>query len=288
MNAQATAIEHDGRGTATGVRIVVETIDGPRETSVRAATVVVSAGALETPRLVLVSGLGNDWVGRNHHSHGVAIAQAAAGPSPKSFVGPGHSVATVDWVHRNGEAWGGGVLFDLPPAFPVMKAQTGRTVAAAPYGRAHKNWMRETPPALGAMSMVQEIPSELARISADPRVKDRYGMPVARLRPAAHPASQVASDYMTDAAERWVRELGGEQITRLSLPGGSRGSEHSAGTARMGLDPATSATNERGLLWGTSNVYVADASLHPTNGGFNPALTAMACSLRVADLMVRG
>lgn len=33
------------------------------------------------------------------------------------------------------------------------------------------------------------------------------------------------------------------------------------------------------------HVYVADASLHPTNGGFNPGLTAMACALRVAALM---
>jgi choline dehydrogenase-like flavoprotein len=48
-----------------------------------------------------------------------------------------------------------------------------------------------------------------------------------------------------------------------------------------------SATNSRGLLWGTTNVFVADASLHPTNGGFNPALTVMANAMRVAELMVR-
>ena len=41
----------------------------------------------------------------------------------------------------------------------------------------------------------------------------------------------------------------------------------------------------RDAVHGSTNVYVADASLHPTNGGFNPGLTAMACAF-VADLML--
>jgi hypothetical protein len=28
---------------------------------------------METPRLLLASGLGNDWVGRNHHTHAGAV-----------------------------------------------------------------------------------------------------------------------------------------------------------------------------------------------------------------------
>jgi choline dehydrogenase-like flavoprotein len=43
-----------------------------------------------------------------------------------------------------------------------------------------------------------------------------------------------------------------------------------------------------GRLHGTTNVYVADASLHPTNGGMNPELTVMANAMRVARLMVDG
>jgi choline dehydrogenase-like flavoprotein len=34
-------------------------------------------------------------------------------------------------------------------------------------------------------------------------------------------------------------------------------------------------------------VFVADASLHVTNGGFNPALTVIANALRVGALMTR-
>jgi len=110
-------------------------------------------------------------------------------------------------------------------------------------------------------------------------------MPVARLRGEAHRASAEAADFMRHRCVDWVVALGGQEIESNAFAARPRGAEHSAGTARMGNDPATSACDSRGLLHGTSNLYVADASLHPTNGGFNPALTAMACALRVADLM---
>jgi choline dehydrogenase-like flavoprotein len=131
----------------------------------------------------------------------------------------------------------------------------------------------------------QEIPHYGSRVSIDPLVRDRYGMPVARLRGEAHPATAKAADFMHDRCVDWVNELGGRHPLTDSYPGGSRGAEHSAGTARIGESPATSACDPRGRLHGTSNVYVADASLHPTNGGFNPGLTAAANALRVATLM---
>ena len=59
--------------------------------------------------------------------------------------------------------------------------------------------------------------------------------------------------------------------------------EHSAGTCRMGEDPATSACDRDGLVHGARNVYVADASLLPTNGGVNPCVTTMANAWRVAS-----
>lgn len=286
-DAQAVAIEHDGRGTATGVRLVVDSGDGsPVERVVRAGRVVVSAGALETPRLLLASGLGNDWVGRNHHSHGIAGAIASSAPAGiKSDIGPGHSVATLEFVHRAGEAWGGGVLFDLLPPYPLGRALAGRVGSGHSHGQGHKDWMRAATIPLGAMSMVQEIPHVRTRIGLDPTVRDRYGMPVVRSLGVPHPASVEATDYMAAHAAAWVEASGGRGIRSFSVPGTPQGAEHSAGTTRMGADPATAACDPRGLLYGTRNVYVADASLHPTNGGFNPALTVMANALRVARLL---
>ncbi|MDQ4045239.1 MAG: GMC oxidoreductase, partial [Chloroflexota bacterium] len=184
---------------------------------------------------------------------------------------------------RNGEAWGGGVLFDLNTALPIDLAILGRSLAPAPFGPDHKQWMRTATQPLGVMSMVQEIPHEDSRVTLDPTVKDQYGMPVARLRGRSHPASAEATAYVADRAREWLGAAGAHSVDVFDRPGGFHGNEHSAGTARMGDDPRYSATDPEGRLWGSPNIYVADASLHPTNGGFNPALTAMACALRVAS-----
>ena len=284
MSTQVVEIVHDGNGVASGVRVMVNTESHPSERIIRCDRVVVSAGAVETLRLLLASGLGNSWVGRNHHSHGAAAA-IALDLDIKTNVGPGHSVATVDHVHSDPAAWGGGVLFDMPPAFPLDKAEFGRFLSGAEFGRAHKQWMRDTPPFAGTLSMVQEIPHEYSRITIDPAYRDRFGVPAARLQGRAHPASLAAAEYMADAGERWLREAGASGVFRMAEANVPQGSEHSAGTARMGHDPSLAATDPQGLLYGTKNVYVADASLHPTNGGFNPALTVMANAMRVASLM---
>lgn len=285
LSAQATSIVHDDRGLATGVRVVESGPEGDRERFIRARTIVVAAGAIESARLLLASGLGNDWVGRNHHTHGIAIATALEGPGFARRLGPGHSVASVDWVHRDRLAWGGGVIFDAPEMYPYSKAMVGRSVPGQRWGREHKRWMRESASPLGTMSMVQEIPHESSRVGIDGSLTDRRGMPVARLGGVPHEATREAVSFMVDRCVEWLEASGGRSIVRTALFGAPQGAEHSAGTLRMANDPADGACSPEGLLFGTTNVYVADASLHPTNGGFNPGLTVMANALRVATLL---
>ena len=61
------------------------------------------------------------------------------------------------------------------------------------------------------------------------------------------------------------------------------GVAHQAGTCRMGADPATSALNAECRAHELDNLYVVDTSVFPSIGAVNPALTAMANSLRVGD-----
>jgi choline dehydrogenase-like flavoprotein len=285
MSAQVVRITHNGRGSATGVVLVVETAGGPVERRIAADQVVVAAGAVESPRLLLASGLGNEWTGRNSHSHGFVLALAGSGPAIKDFRGPGHTTATFDFVHTDPTAWGGGVIFDANPFYPVLQAGFASMFSGAPFGAKHKQWMRDHPVLLGTMSMVQEIPHEFSRVRLDPTVVDRYGMPAARIRGRAHPASVRACEYVKVHCEAWLDEVGGRDIKSIVAPGGSPGGEHGAGSVRMGHDPAMSACDAAGRLHGTTNVYVADASLHPTNGSVNPALTIMANAMRTAELV---
>lgn len=287
LGAQVTEITHDGNGTASGVVAVVADSAGEREVRLRAERIVVAAGAIETARLLLASGLGNDWVGRNHMTHGVAVAMAGSSPDIKESAGPGHSVATVDHVHDDPTGFGGGVIFDTVVQYPYDKAQAGRQLAAAPFGSAHKAWMRDAPNLMGTASMVQEIPHEWTRVALDPTVTDRRGMPAVRLRGRAHDATRQNVASMAQHCADWLEAAGGRQIVTQEHPITVQGQEHSAGTARLSADPAFGACDPQGKLWGTRNVFVADASLHVTNGGFNPALTVVANALRVGSLMTR-
>ena len=61
------------------------------------------------------------------------------------------------------------------------------------------------------------------------------------------------------------------------------GCAHQAGTARFGLDPESSVLNENCRAHDVDNLYVVDTSVFPSIGAVNPALTAMANSMRVGD-----
>ena len=58
---------------------------------------------------------------------------------------------------------------------------------------------------------------------------------------------------------------------------------HACGTCRFGNDPATSVLSADNRAHGLENLYVVDASFFPTSTGINPSLTLAANALRVAD-----
>jgi choline dehydrogenase-like flavoprotein len=118
-------------------------------------------------------------------------------------------------------------------------------------------------------------------------VQDRWGRPGAALRKLVHRASVEVEDGMAARAEEWLLAAGASDVFRQrGTATASAAGEHSCGTARMGTDPASSATDVFGRPWGTSRIVVCDSSLHPTNGSVNPTLTIVANALRVAEHLV--
>ena len=61
------------------------------------------------------------------------------------------------------------------------------------------------------------------------------------------------------------------------------GCAHQAGTCRFGTDPGASVLDVNCKAHELDNLYVVDTSVFPSIGAVNPALTAMANSLRVGD-----
>jgi choline dehydrogenase-like flavoprotein len=213
---------------------------------------------------------------------------AKEGPRQRSYTDPGHSsIATLDFVHRNGGAWGGGVLFDVEMMLPLAYAELERAMGEPSFGAAHKRWMSNSiGSVVGAIGIGQEVPDARSAVVIDHRVKDRFGMPAALIRGETHPSTIETTHFMENLLLEWINAIGGNGLVNLrESPGRPPVNEHSAGTCRLGDDPDASACDRYGRVHGAENVWVADASLHPTNGSVNPGLTVLANAFRVAEMI---
>jgi choline dehydrogenase-like flavoprotein len=277
----------DGLGSA-GVTIMAATSGTPVELSVRAEVVVVSAGAVESARLLLASGIGNDQMGRHLHDHRFVTMLSDVDEPVKPYIGPGHSVATLDHVHAQTIPWGGGVLVDLMGLLPLTSAADPQPGVPL-WGAGHKEWMRGGRANLfGVFGMGQEVPMPTSRVTLADRARDRWGRPGASLRKNVHRASVEVEDGMAVTGEQWLLAAGAHDIRRQrGTATASAAGEHSCGTARMGDSPDTSATDRFGRPHGTRRIVVCDSSLHPTNGSVNPTLTIVANAFRVAEHLVQ-
>jgi choline dehydrogenase-like flavoprotein len=291
--AVVTQVVTNDRGDVSGVSYIV----GAESFSVNAKAVIVSGGAIESARLLLNSrsthhpnGLGNefDQVGRNLQGHLYPRAYGLMNEKVFSGIGPGVTIATTQFNHGNAGIIGGGMLADdfikppidfwydaLPPDLPK-------------WGLANKRFMRDNyTRVLHVRGPVQDVPSPHARVTIDPTVVDRWGIPVARLSGTTHPESVRTAEFMRQRGEEWLRASGCEKVWShnpgLVLSGG----QHQAGTCRMGTDPKTSVTDQWGRVHNHDNLFVVDGSLHVTNGGFNPVLTIMALAFRSAEYLAR-
>jgi choline dehydrogenase-like flavoprotein len=298
-HAQATRVETDARGKVTGVSYVLESGSDVRRVTARARVVIVSAGAIESARLLLVSpselepqGLGNrfDMVGRNLQGH---LYQTACGIMPEPVEdgrGPGLSLVTTEFSHGNPGVIGGGAMHDEFVLLPIYFWLWLLPPGTPRWGLANKRFMRECYRRTAYMSgPIQEIPSPESRVTADPEVRDRFGVPVARLSGTVHPESLRTADFHRERMVEWLEASGAERIWTWPRSDGRflSASQHQAGTCRMGTDEKTSVTDPWGRVHGHDNLYVVDASLHVTNGGFNPVLTIMANAFRCAERIAK-
>ncbi|TDO51639.1 choline dehydrogenase-like flavoprotein [Kribbella sp. VKM Ac-2527] len=294
--ARAVEVRTGSSGRVSGVLVVDVRTDERRVIS--AGNVVLAASAIETARLLLNSrsahhpdGLGNhsDQVGRHLQGHiyvsgfGLFDAPVIDGP------GPNVRIATCDYVNALPGVIGGGVLANEAVKLPILHWHWALPPDAPRWGLAGKHAMRDlyrrTSHVFGP---IQETPTPDARVTLDRRIVDRYGIPVARLSGQHHHESIRAARAQQDKALEWLEASGATRVWPSQTPISTQvvGGQHQAGTCRMGEDPGTSVTDPWGRVHGHDNLWVMDASLHVTNGGFNPVLTVLALAYRSAERLV--
>ena len=286
-------ITTDDQGRATGVAYY----DAQNRLQTQPArVVVVCGGAVESARLLLNTkhrlypkGMGNryDWVGRNLQGHAYPKAIGLFDFDTYDDIGPGAGIAICDFNHGNPGMRGGGMLANEFIRLPIQFV--GNVPPGTPrWGLAHKQYMRDFYRRhIAIMGPMQEMPVWESRIELDPVVRDAWNIPVARISGRRHPHTLEIARHVVTKAELWLKEAGAIQ-TWTTVPGPDvSGGQHQAGTCRMGNDPKTSVVDRNCRVHDIPNVYVADASVHVTNGGFNPVLTLLANAYRVSGEIVK-
>jgi choline dehydrogenase-like flavoprotein len=284
----------DDRGRARGVAYIDS--DGHLQEQL-SDLVVVSACAVESARLLLNSksrlfpnGLGNryDQVGRNLQGHHYTGAIGYFDFDTYDDAGPGASIAISDYNHGTPGLVGGGMLANEFIRLPIHTLD--RLPPNTPrWGLAHKQAMRQWHKrSIVIIGPTQQIPSADARVTVDPSVIDKWGLPVARFSGNVHPHTFEIGEVQGKRADAWLKEAGAIHTSIMAgKPDSVSAGQHQAGTCRMGNDPHSSVVNRNCQIHDVDNVFVIDSSVHVTNGGFNPALTIMAVAYMASEALVR-
>jgi choline dehydrogenase-like flavoprotein len=257
--------------------------------------VVVAAGAIESARLFLQSatveepeGIGNahGLVGRFLQGHVYTGAYGLFTDPVQDGLGPGVSVATRRLQHGNPDVIGGGMLANEFVRLPILHWYRALPPEAPRWGAAAKRLMRDGYGRTGhVQGPVQEIPSPASRVRLSPTMRDRAGIPVAMLSGSVHPETLRTAGFLRARAAQWLEAAGASRVWETPLFAGLSAGQHQAGTLRMAADPRDGVTAPDGRVHGYDNLWVADASLHVTNGGVNPVLTVYALACRTAVLL---
>ncbi len=271
-----------------------------RPLRVATRVLVVACGAIETPRLLLLShspaspdGLANDSgeVGRNLME---TLAWSSAGLHPDRLGSHrGLPSELVCWTHNAPDSIPG------VPGGIRLTARTGESGlngpvnyaqrAVAGFGAEHKRRMRDAFGRMLAVGMIGEsLPNAQTFVDLDPGQRDALGRALSRIN--AHlPDTELKR--LAFGADRCREMLAAAGVAELQEEYGSYdffSATHVFGTCRMGDDPRRSVVDAHGRSHAWRNLYVADASVFPSSGGGEaPSLTIYALALRSADRIRR-
>ena len=264
----------DLRANATVERVLIEgseatgieySDDAGERHTVRAGAVVVAAGALNTPQLLLRSGLDNAAVGRHLGLHPVRLVYGLFDePQDAHMVYP----ITAHCTTFQDDVDGGFVIEATTIQDPISFATTISDDEGPFWGQRLVEALRRFRYWVGVIAMVTDDNNASVVLDAGHERFDVDFQPVELER--------------LDTSLRFSREvLEAAGATQLCWTGNV--STHVQGSCRMGDDPARSVVNRNGESHDVKRLFVGDGSLVPRTLSVNPSLTIMALATRLAD-----
>lgn len=273
---------------------------------VEAAVTVVCGGSLNTPPLLLRSGLSNRNIGRHLHLHPVVMGWGYF-PEGKGPAGTAYEGAIMTAVSREAANWnasGYGALLEVP----IMHAATAGALMPWRSAADHKARMRKYSRTSFFIVLTRDQGSGRVGLGKD---KDRM---------ITYSISPEDGDNIGEALEKGLRVMvaaGAEEVgdahfsgETFSVQGRSssksleedfqtfldglkkRGLEgiktpicsaHQMGSCRMGVDSQDSVVDASAETWEVEDLFLGDASLFPTASGVNPMITVQAIAYCTAQ-----
>ncbi|KAI8890264.1 long-chain fatty alcohol dehydrogenase [Backusella circina FSU 941] len=290
-------------GKAQGVEVLAHY---NRKMTIRADKVVVSGGSLQSPGILLRSGLTNKNIGKNLRLHPCTIT---FGFFDRSIATSEGSIMTaVSGVAENVDTEGYGAKLEVPLVHP------GSFSTVMPWRGAvhHKELMLKYDTACPILVLSRDKNSDCTvrynehddyivdfKLSNHDRQSIVAGMERSLMVLVAAGAREVHTGqfgiepfaFNDDEESRvdnprfieWKN-----QVVKHGFPQDGAGifCAHQMASNRMGISPKTSVTKPTGETWEVKNLYVADASVLPTATGVNPMVTTEAVCLHIADCIL--
>jgi choline dehydrogenase-like flavoprotein len=281
---------------AAGVEAVVRGGDGAiTRLRVEAPTVVVAAGGIESPALLLRSGIGGAAAGKHLRVHPAWMVGGVYDEPIESWRGQIQSAVSFDFTHCED---GVGFLCE------TLGLSPGFWAGQSPFsdGAAHREQLLKLGHVAAWHGVSHDHGSGRVVLDGDGRALVRWSLsdPVDRAV-AVHAHVELARIHRAAGAKevftfhwherRWregedfdafldaLRATPAEDFTAFSA--------HQMGSCRMGADPELAVADGDGQLHDVAGVWIGDAAALPTAPGVNPMITIMALAERTAARMLR-
>ncbi len=289
------------RGRVRGVVAKYSEREREVEVKISARVVVVACGGLETPALLLRSGIKNKKIGKHLRLDPTAAVGGVFSREVKAWAGPPQTVAVRKFWNRDGK--GHGFYIEAAPAHPGLFAFSIPWVD----GRSHKEFMKRYARSTASIVLLREWGSgtvdvdsngsPLVSYELDRRDKENLisGMETTGRVLAAAGALELWTTHTTpviiksndghlrekelDAFSAELRERGVD-YNRMMLY-----SAHLMGSCRMSSDSSVGPTKPTGELYDIENLFIGDACVFPTSPAVNPMIAIMAMARRTAEFV---
>ncbi|NND02780.1 MAG: GMC family oxidoreductase [Acidimicrobiia bacterium] len=283
--------------TAADVATGVEARVGSHSLTVRARAVVLAAGSLNTPAIMLRSGIKGSTVGHNLRLHPAFPMWGDFDETFEPWSGIMQALYSDQFADLDGNGYG--VKFETAPIHPVFLGVLNPWRSGAQFKKLITRYQHTN------------LIGVLLRDTSQGRVTvDRKGRPVwkyrlnkhdvAHLREGAMRAAEVlaasgANEVSTPTTQQVVwSPKGSESVEDFMLRVDSAGygagqfalsSWHQMGTAAMGANPKRSVVDGDNEVHGTPNLFVLDASTFPASSGVNPMISIQTIAHRGATAL---